>query len=197
VLIARPMPRAPLCLLLAVALATNGCSNVLLASHHHAGSAVSVKVLWDDDGEARLVGGIQTTLRRLGPGLPDAVYTAPTRADVPLYFGDLEPGRYQLSLSGSGLGVVEERFDVRPGRRMSVRVLVDAFQAPDDGGGERAAEGALFVLKVVGAVLLVVVVVGVVLLLATLDDDDDCDDCERSCLGRERCPCTCHDERRR
>lgn len=192
------MPRALLCILLALALATNGCSTVLLASHHHAGSAVSVKVLWDDDGEARLVGGIDCTLRRLGPGLPDVVHLSETRADVPLYFGDLEPGRYQLTLAASGLGVVEERFDVRPGRRVSLRVLVDAFEAPD---GERrggAAEGALFVLKVVGAVLLVVVVVGVVLLLATLDDDDDdCDDCDRVCLGRERCPCTCHDVERR
>lgn len=191
------MPRTPLCLLLVVALATNGCSTVLLASHHHAGSAVSVKVLWDDDGEARLVGGIQATLRRLGPGLPDEVHTAPTRADVPLYFGDLEPGRYLLTLAASGLGHVEERFDVRPGRRVSLRVLVDAFEAPGGGESPGAAEGALFVLKVVGAALLVVVVVGVVLLLATLDDDDDCDDCDRACLGRERCPCTCHDVERR
>lgn len=191
------MPRAPLCLLLVGALAMNGCSSVLLASHRHAGSAVSVKVLWDDDGEARLVGGVQATLRRLGPGLPDEVRTAPTRADVPLYFGDLEPGRYQLTLEGSGLGVVEERFDVRPGRRVSVRILVDAFEAPDGERRAGAAEGALFVLKVVGAVLLVVVVVGVVLLLATLDDCDDCDDCDRTCLGRERCPCVCHDAERR
>jgi hypothetical protein len=193
--------RRPVSSLLILALAHGGCSAVRVNEHRHAGpgSAVKVRVVWDDDGTSRHVAGITVALYRVGPDEAGPWATDTTRADRALLFDQLPAGRYRVVLSGQGLSSVDRTFDLRPGRRMSLRVDVEALEAEPqtvvEGHGEtsEAADGAVHVLKVIGTVILVVALVGVVLIIAgALDDDDDCEPCDGHREHSRDCRCSCH-----
>lgn len=187
----------------ALALALVGCSAVRVNEHRFdgPGSAVNVRVVWDDDGTSRHVAGVTVALYRVGPDEAGPWATATTRADRALAFNMLPAGRYRVVLSAEGMGSVDRTFDLRPGRRMSVRALVEALETEPRGtvGGHgstsEVAEGVVFVLKAVGMVLMVVALVGLVVVVASVLDDDDDDDCGPCDGHRERprgCRCTCH-----
>jgi hypothetical protein len=184
-------------------LALVGCSAVRVNEHRldGPGSAVNVRVVWDDDGTSRHVAGITVALYRVGPDEAGPWATEKTRADRGLAFNMLPAGRYRVVLSAQGMSSVDRTFDLRPGRRVSVRVKVEALEGEPrgtlDGHGSTSgvAEGAVFVLKAIGAVILVVTLVGLIVVAAAVLDDDDDDDCEPCDGHRERprgCRCTCH-----
>lgn len=200
---------------LIVALALSGCGAVRVRDHRHpSGSAVSVRVVWDDGGTSRLVAGVHVTLSRLGearparpaPPGPGRHLTATTNPYAALFFGELEPGTYLVTLSGPRLSTVDRTFELEPDRRVSVRVAVEALETLERPPRDRvvhedletsgASDGVLCVLKGVGLVLAAVTVVGIVLVVAALldEDDDPCGPCRSH--GRWRsdhdCRCTCH-----
>jgi hypothetical protein len=220
------MPHAPLRTLsstlrstttavLVFALALSGCGALRVREHRHpSGSAVSVRVVWDDDGASRLVSGVRVLLTRVGPGAtppgPSRELSATTNAHAALFFGELEPGRYRVALSAPGVAEVARTFELPPDRRVSVRVDVDALERTDalvqedPDRSSRAGDVALTVLKGIGIALVVITVVGIFLIIDGLldddcDDDDDDDDAPCSgCAGHGRwspehpCRCTCH-----
>lgn len=173
-------PSRPLSAIVALALGLQGCATVHLKEHRHPGpgAAVVVKVTWDDDGVARLVGGVRARLER--EGHPFSI-EATTDADRFLLFEDLAPGRYRLVLWGDGLRPVARPFDLEARRRVTARARLDALEAVG-GGGDGLKEGALFALKVAGVVVLVAAVAGLVFLALALEGaaDDDCRDGRRA-----------------
>src|SRR5688500_12896112 len=160
--------------LLTVSLSVSGCAGVRVNEHASCSAdsgAVSVRVVWDDGGVSRLVGGVHVALSRVGPDRTGAVAAQKTGPHLPLFFGELEPGRYRLVLSGEGMGTVDRTFDLRPGRRVSVRAEVEALEATRTvhaGHGDTSTsvgEGVLYVLKGVGLVLAVIAIVGIFLII--------------------------------
>lgn len=195
----RPSRDRALAACLVLALLGQGCASVHLKEHRHPGPAVSVKVLWDDHGARRLVGGVGVRIEPFDGEPIEAV----TRADAPLLIDWLSPGLHRIVLTLPGMAPVERTFDLRPGRRMSVRVDVDAFERRDvehDDDREEAPDGALFVLKIVGAVLVVgIVVLAIAMIEGALDDDDDdrewrkaCEVCRPHRRDDPTCSCSCH-----
>lgn len=190
----------PLGLLLVAALALQGCSAVRVNEHTYdgSGSAVSVRVVWDDHGISRLVGGIPVSLERLDGAGPQVIASGPTGGEVAWLAEGLAPGRYRVVLSGA-VGRVEQTFRLGAGKRVSLRVQVEveetsAAAPPGPGLAETVAEGTVFVLKAIGVTLAVVAVVGLLVLAVALDaDDDEDEDCDRchACEPR-RCACSCH-----
>jgi hypothetical protein len=187
--------RRPVGILLMISVTLSGCaSSVRIDEHRHdLGSAVSVRVV---DEDAR-VGGIDVTLARLadGPPAPATQLTATTTADAPVFFGELQPGRYRVALTAPGLARVERTFDLRPDRRASVKVDLAALVPSGESGGSGAGAAAVEVLKGIGFVLALILIVGLfVLAVAALDsigdDDDDCDECHGH--ADDCCACACH-----
>lgn len=177
-----------------------GCRSTSTKEHENdgLGAAVLVRAQWRD-GDVKLpVGGLLVQLvRRSSAGPPELVATATTKADGPLLFEGLAPGRYRLVLRGPGIDKEVEEFRLRADRRVTVRLEIQGSAGvviPVErlGAGDAVAEGALFVLKGIGVVLLVATVLGLILILAAIDDDDDDDD---PCSGHRpgtsrtgRCP---------
>ncbi len=188
--------RRALAALLALSLAAEGCAAVRLKEHRHPGPAVSVKVVWDDEGATRLVAGVHARLEPFG----DPPLEGVTRADAPLLFDFLKPGLHRLVLTAPGMKPIERTFDLRPERRVSVKVLVDAFERARLEHGDQDDDDdsrGLFVLKVVGAVLVVgLVVLAIAVIDGALDDDDDercvCETSRRHRRGEAPCWCACH-----
>lgn len=157
------------------------CRATRVNEHDSQGLAPSVQVRarWDSGKGHHLVGGLLCQLVQKVEGQePRLAASLTTTHESPLLFSDLEPGRYRLVIRGAGEEKLSEEFELRPGRRVTVRVAVKA--AAGDGFkdvGEALAavgKGALIVAAVVGVVVLVgAIVVGVVLLGDDEEEDED------------------------
>jgi len=155
---------------LVVALGLLGCRTTSVQEHDAGDVAPSVRVkaYWTDDvGEKRYVGGLLCQLVR-HEGEPELVASEYTATEEPLYLGDLEPGRYRLVVRGGGFEKESEEFEVRPGKRVTVRVDVEAAETRK-AVGDAVTTG----LTVAGGVVLVSVVVAVLVLAADDDEDED------------------------
>ena len=170
---AAPLQRAIACLL-CLTLPLMGCATTVKEHSVEGDESASIKVksYWEHDGSKRYVGGLSCQLvERSGSG-DRLVVIRETVQGEPLVFGDVPPGFYKLVVRGGEFEKISPEFRVKQGRRITIRIDVEA-QALED----KVASGFKAAGKVAGAIVVVpIALVALVLVIAADDDDDDDDD---------------------
>ena len=121
-----------LCTLLSIAFVLQGCQNITFKYHRKGGdlSALKVYPYWEGrDGEKYVVGGLKVTLYPRYEVEEDRfvagkIIEEVTNTESPLYFDDLEPGSYRLRVFLNERAHVSEKLDLKPGKRLTVRIDV-------------------------------------------------------------------------
>jgi len=105
--------------------------------------SVTVKAFWRDAaGEKHLVGGLLVDLERAGDSEQRRQVCS---AEQPLRFVDLPPGDYVLRVRGQDVPPVDYAFVLPEGKRVTVRVDVEAVVA-GAAGDAALVDGMLYVL---------------------------------------------------
>lgn len=151
--------RRSLAAVVALAVLLAGCpaSGVKEHSAGDAPSSVTVKALWKDpQGKKLLVAGVTCWLQRIEGQARPLVASETTTTDAPLVFADVKPGRYRLKATSGTFDKVSEEFVLEPGRRVTMRIDVEAAETRQHAKdtAEAIGEGALKVAIVGGAILL-------------------------------------------